>query len=79
MLYSARASKDGIIGEVKNYASRLAAVKRNIMITTFKYHGKKITVETTMTSYIAQTEGESEKRQISSQEYMRLVLNGQIC
>lgn len=49
------------------------------MITTFKYHGKKITVETTMTSYIAQTEGESEKRQISSHEYMRLVLNGQIC
>ncbi len=50
-----------------------------IMITKFRYHGKKVTVETTMTGYIAQTEGESEKRCITSQDYMRLVLNGQIC
>ena len=80
MQTTSRASQDGIIGEVKSYASRLAIEKRKIMITTFRlYDGRKVTVETTGTGYTAQNEGESEKRRISSQEYMHLVLTANIC
>jgi hypothetical protein len=50
------------------------------MITTFRlYDGRKVTVETTGTGYVAQNEGESEKKRITSQDYMRLVLNANIC
>lgn len=50
------------------------------MITKFRlWDGRKVTVEQTMTGYIAQTEGESEKRRITSSDYMRLVLNANIC
>jgi hypothetical protein len=78
---TSRASQDGIIGEVKSYASRLASEKRKKnMITTFRlYDGRKMTVETTGTGYTAQNEGESEKKRISSQEYMHLVLTANIC
>ena len=41
--------------------------------------GRKVTVEQTMTGFVALTEGESEKKRISSQEYMRLVLTANIC
>jgi hypothetical protein len=77
---TSRASTDGIIGEIKRYASRLAIEKRKNMITTFRlYDGRKVTVETTGTGYVAQNEGESEKKRITSQDYMRLVLNANIC
>lgn len=50
------------------------------MITRFKlWDGRKVTVESTMTGYTARTEGESEKRRITSQDYMRLVLTANIC
>lgn len=50
------------------------------MITRFKtWDGRKVTVEQTMTGYVAQTEGESEKKRITSQDYMRLVLTANIC
>ena len=50
------------------------------MITTFRlYDGRKVTVETTGTGYVAQNEGESEKRRISSMDYMHLVLTANIC
>ena len=49
------------------------------MVTRFKlWDGRKVTVEQTMTGYVAQNEGESEKRRITSQDYMRLVLTGNI-
>jgi len=51
-----------------------------IMITRFKlYDGRKVTVEQTVTGIVAQTEGESEKKRITSTDYMRLVLTAQIC
>jgi hypothetical protein len=79
MLYSARASTDGIIGEVKSYASRLAIEKYYDMITRFKlWDGRKVTVETTMTGYEAQYDGESEKKRITSNDYMRIVITGNI-
>ena len=50
------------------------------MITTFRlYDGRKMNVEQTMTGYTAQVEGESEKKRITSQDYMRLVLTANIC
>lgn len=50
------------------------------MITKFKtWDGRKVTVETTGTGYEAQYEGESEKRRISSMDYMHLVLTANIC
>lgn len=50
------------------------------MITTFRlYDGRKVTVESTMTGYTARTDGESEKKRITSQDYMRLVLTANIC
>lgn len=50
------------------------------MITRFKlYDGRKVTVEQTVTGIVAQTEGESEKKRITSTDYMRLVLTAQIC
>lgn len=50
------------------------------MITTFRlYDGRKVTVETTGTGYVAQNEGESEKKRITSQDYMHLVLTANIC
>lgn len=49
------------------------------MTVRFKtWDGKKVTVETTMTGYTAQVEGETEKKRITSQDYMRLVLTGNI-
>lgn len=49
------------------------------MITRFKtWDGRKVTVEQTMTGYEAQYDGESEKRRITSSDYMRLVLTGNI-
>ena len=50
------------------------------MVTRFKtLDGRRVTVETTMTGYIARTEGENGERRISSHDYMCLVLNAQIC
>ena len=50
------------------------------MTTRFKLgDGRKVTVEQTVTGITAQTEGESEKRRITSQDYMRLVLTANIC
>ena len=58
----------------------MATLKQNNMTTRFKlWDGRKVTVEQTMTGYIAQTEGENEKKRITSTDYMRLVLNAQIC
>ena len=48
------------------------------VITRFRLDGKIVTVEQTITGYTAQVEG-SEKKRISSTQYMGLVLNGQIC
>ena len=49
------------------------------MVTRFKlWDGRKVTVEQTMTGYEAQYDGESEKKRITSQDYMRLVLTGNI-
>ncbi len=78
--YELRLPSSCIIGEVKSYASRLATVNKTIMITRFKtWDGKKVTVETTTTGYIAQYDGQSEKKRITSQDYMRLVLTANIC
>lgn len=50
------------------------------MVTRFKlWDGRKVTVETTMTGYEAQYDGEIEKKRITSQDYMRLVLTANIC
>ena len=50
------------------------------MTTRFKtWDGRKVTVETTTTGYLAQWHGESEKKRITSQDYMRLVLTANIC
>ena len=50
------------------------------MTTRFRLmDGRKVTVEQTMTGFVALTEGECEKKRISSQEYMRLVLTANIC
>ena len=49
------------------------------MTTRFKlWDGRKVTVEQTMTGYEAQYDGECEKRRITSSDYMRLVLTGNI-
>ena len=49
------------------------------MVTRFKlWDGRKVTVEQTMTGYEAQYDGESEKKRITSKDYMRLVLTGNI-
>jgi len=72
--------QDAVIEPIENCAGRPATLKRKGMITRFKlWDGRKVTVEQTMTGYTAQTEGENEKRRITSTDYMRLVLNAQIC
>lgn len=48
------------------------------MVTRFKlWDGRKVTVEQTMTGYEAQYDGE-EKKRITSNDYMRIVITGNI-